>query len=491
MRTVRAPGGAVQIGRWLRAAGRWWQATRPVDPELASGLSRRWRELPEHVKTSAQLLGRRTAGCEATHGVFPRCNLACTPCYHGREANRVPVDGSHTVAEVSRQMTHLRKVRGPGQHAQLIGGEVTLLDPDDHAAALAAMALHARKPISMTHGDFDYEYLERLALDADGRRRFDLLRFAGHFDSLMLGRRGRSRPVTEAELHGDRRAFVQRFERLEAEHGVRHDLAHNMTVTPRNLAEVADVTRACMTMGYGMLSFQPAAHVGNPSRWRESYEAVTIDAVWQEIERGVGQRLPWRHLQMGDERCNRAAYGLMVGRRWVPLLDDRDPRDLAVRDVFLDRFGGMDFDRPSAQIVIACVRVAARHPAVVPAAVRWGWRLAHRVGAGGLRTGRPRAMTFVVHAFMDASIVQAAWRGMEDGVSCDDPAVAAAQERLRACSYGMAHPDDGRIVPACVQHSVLDQAENRRLAHRLALHPAAGSGAGSDPPPVPGHRQRG
>lgn len=485
MKTARARGGADLIGRCLRAARRWWQATRPVDPELSSALSRRWRELPDHVKTSAQLLGRRTAGCEGTHGVFPRCNLACTPCYHGREANRVRVDGPHTVAEVDRQMTHLRKVRGPGQHAQLIGGEVTLLDPDDHAAALATMARHARKPMSMTHGDFDYEYLERLAIGSDGRRRFDLLRFAGHFDSLMLGRRGRPRPVTEAELHADRREFVQRFERLEAEHGVHHDLAHNMTVTPRNLAQVAEVTRACLTMGYGMLSFQPAAHVGNPRRWRESYEAVTIDAVWREIERGVGRRLPWRHLQMGDERCNRAAYGLMFGRRWIPLLDDRDPRDLAVRDVFLDRFGGMDFDRPLAQSVTACVRVAARHPAVVPPAVRWAWRLARRIGAGGVRSGRPRAMTFVVHAFMDASIVQAAWRGMEDGVSSDDPAVGAAQERLRACSYGMAHPEDGRIVPACVQHSVLDPQENRRLAHRLPLAPAARAGAGSDPPPVP------
>ncbi len=331
------------------------------------------------------------------------------------------------------------------------------------------MARHARKPMSMTHGDFDYEYLERLAIGSDGRRRFDLLRFAGHFDSLMLGRRGRPRPVTEAELHADRREFVQRFERLEAEHRVHHDLAHNMTVTPANLAQVADVTRACLTMGYGMLSFQPAAHVGNPSRWRESYEAVTIDAVWREIERGVGRRLPWRHLQMGDERCNRAAHGLMVGSRWTPLLDDRDPRDLAVRDLFLDGFGGMDFDRPLAHSAVACVRVAARHPPVVPAAVRWAWRLARRVGAGGVRWGRPRAMTFVVHAFMDASVVQAAWRGMQDGVSSDDPAVVAAQERLRACSYGMAHPEDGRIVPACVQHSVLDQQENRWLAQRLPV----------------------
>ncbi|HEY3190248.1 MAG TPA: hypothetical protein VGJ70_22350 [Solirubrobacteraceae bacterium] len=128
------------IAKRVRAVER---ATRPVDGETAAALARRWAELPADVRTPAQLLGRRTAGCEGTHGVFPRCNLACTLCYHAREANRVRTDGAHTVAEVDRQIHYLRAVRGNGQHAQLIGGEVSLLDPDDHAAALEAMRRHA------------------------------------------------------------------------------------------------------------------------------------------------------------------------------------------------------------------------------------------------------------------------------------------------------------------------------------------------------------
>lgn len=59
-------------------------------------------------------------------------------------------DGRHTLEQVDRQMGYLRSVRGTGQHAQLIGGEVTLLNPDEHAAALAAMEAHGRKPMSMT-----------------------------------------------------------------------------------------------------------------------------------------------------------------------------------------------------------------------------------------------------------------------------------------------------------------------------------------------------
>jgi hypothetical protein len=52
-------------------------------------------------------------------------------------------------------MELLRHRRGPRAHAQLIGGEVSLLPPDDHAAALLIMREHGREPMSMSHGDFD------------------------------------------------------------------------------------------------------------------------------------------------------------------------------------------------------------------------------------------------------------------------------------------------------------------------------------------------
>jgi hypothetical protein len=56
--------------------------------------------------------------------------------------------------------------------------------------------------------------------------------------------------------------------------------------------------------------------------------------------------------------------------------------------------------------------------------------------------------------------------------------VRATQERLGACVYAMAHPEQGRTVPACVQHSVLDPGENRELRRLLPLvevrQPAAG-----------------
>jgi MoaA/NifB/PqqE/SkfB family radical SAM enzyme len=408
------------------------------------------------------MLGRRTAGCEGTHGVFPRCNLACTPCYHSRDANRVRVDGDHTAEQVDRQMAYLRAVRGPGQNAQLIGGEVTLLDPEDHARALLAMERHGRKPMSMTHGDFDYDHLARLA-EAGGFRH---LSFAGHFDSMMFGRRGIKRVRHESELHPYRQRFVAMFERLEREHGVTSYLAHNMTVTPRNLDQVAGVIRDCRDMGFRMFSFQPAAFVGNTSRWKDDYRAFGSDEVWRQIELGAGGRLHYDALHIGDVRCNRTAYGGYAGDRYVPLLDEDDPRDAAWLDAFLRAFGGMDFVAPPAVLAARLARGFAREPHALPLLAGWAARFAAR----GWRPGF-RAVTFVMHAFMDARDVRPAWEALERGEMSDDPRIRETQERLQACSYAMAHPDEDRLVPACAQHSVLDPLENVALQELLPLAP--------------------
>jgi hypothetical protein len=455
------------LGR-LRA---WELATRPVHPETRAALARRWAELPESARTDAQALGRNAVGCEGTHGVFPRCNLACTPCYHSRDANQVAVDGRHTVAQVRAQMALLRRERGPRAHAQLIGGEVSLLPPDDHAEALRIMREHGREPMSMSHADFDYSYLQALALDRDGRRRFRRLSFAGHFDMLMFGRRGIPRPPDEASLNPYRQRFCAMFARLRREHGVRSFLAHNMTVTPANVDQIAGVIRECHAYGFGMFSFQPAAFVGDPRRWHDDYRSLTADAVWAEIERGAGTRLPYRVLQVGDERCNRSAYGFYVGEDWFPLLDDEDPADLDARDVYFWYLAGVTFtDRSVPLLAAKLTRAALAHPQLVPVLGRWTWRKARQVGAPRLlRHPRIRLVAFTMHSFMDAADVAPAWALMQGGETSDDPRLRATQERLRACFYTMAHPETGQLVPACVQHAVLDPAENRALRRVLPL----------------------
>ncbi len=395
------------------------------------------------------------------------------------------MDGAHTLVEVDRQMAHLRARRGPRAFAQLIGGEVSLLSAEDHAAALGVMRAHGREPMSMSHGDFDWDYLRRLALGPDGRPRFGRLSFAGHFDSLMLGRRGLPRPRSERELNPYRRRFCELFQRLERDYGVRHYLAHTMTVTPRNLGQVAQVIGDCRRMGFRMFAFQPAAFVGDERRWREDYRTLTADLVWAEIERGAGARLPWQAIQMGDARCNRTAWGLQVGERWVPVLDDQVPADLAARDAFFAHFAGVDFGASRPLLAARLVRLAASHPHLVPLAVRWAARLVRRAGIWRLLRHGARPLTFVMHSFIDAADVRPAWELLQRGQTSDDPRIRATQERLAACSYVMAHPETGELVPACAQHAVLDPAENSALRRLLPLRPTGEpgpAGSGHRPP---------
>jgi hypothetical protein len=74
-----------------------------------------------------------------------------------------------------------------------------------------------------------------------------------------------------------------------------------------------------------------------------------------------------------------------------------------------------------------------------------------------------------MHNFMDAELVRPAWELLKRGEMSGDPEVRAAQERLQACSYAMAHPESDMLVPACAQHGVLDPDENRELALLLPM----------------------
>ncbi len=456
-----------RVPRWLR---RLEELTRPVDTQSAAALRTRWLELPERVRTPGQVLGRFGVGCEGTHGVFPKCDFACTPCYHSADANRARVDGEHTLRAIDEQLTYLNRTRASHAHAQLIGGEVTLLDPVDHAAALAIMRRHGREPMSFSHGDFEYEYLERVAVDANGRRRFKRLSFAVHIDSTMKGRTGMRRATDEASLDPARARVVAMFRRLRREHGVRYFLAHNVTVTPGNVDQIPGIIERTHALGYGMFSFQPAAYVGDARRWREDYASLEPDQVWARIEQGAGSRLPYEVLQVGDTRCNRTAWGFYVGDSWISFFDDEDPRDLVARDALLEYLGGVHFNAPGYLLALRLSRVAVAHPRLVPIGVGWLARTVRR--AGGLARvlrERPRPVTFVMHRFMHAADVAPAWELLERAEMSEDPAVLEVQERLLACSYAMAHPETGRLVPACVQHGVLDPDENAALAALLPI----------------------
>jgi hypothetical protein len=245
-------------------------------------------------------------------------------------------------------------------------------------------------------------------------------------------------------------------------------------------------------MGYGMFSFQPAAFVGDDRRWHEPYRDVTGDQVWAEIERGVGTRLDYHVFEHGDVRCNRTAYGFWCGDRWYPFLDGSDRRDLAVREAFFRYFGPVSFTgTPAALLAVRLALVVAAHPRIIALAAGWAARAARRVGPRRLLRCRIRLVSYVMHQFMDATDVTRAWELMQRGETSGEPQIHATQERLAAGHYAMAHPETGTLVPACVQHGVLDPAENARLRALLPIPavPARGPGCrdrtagGTDPGP--------
>jgi len=113
--------------------------------------------------------------------------------------------------------------------------------------------------------------------------------------------------------------------------------------------------------------------------------------------------------------------------------------------------------------------ITARHPRIIPLAAGWAARTIGRAGLRRLLAHRVRLVSYVMHQFMDAADVAPAWDLMKCGETSDDPRIRAAQERLAACHYAMAHPENGTLVPACVQHSVLDPGENRALRALLPV----------------------
>lgn len=196
--------------------------------------------------------------------------------------------------------------------------------------------------------------------------------------------------------------------------------------------------------------------------------------------------------------CAATAPATVLGRPpWHPLADGDDPRDLAARDAFFRYFGQVNFTGSPVPVLVAkLVRVAARHPRVVPIAVAWASRAVRR--AGGLRAvarHRIRPMTFVMHSFMDAADVTPAWELTQRGRTSDDPRIRATQDRLAACHYAMAHPETGTLVPACVQHSTQCSTPRKTSSYAACClspppeRPVMRAPA-PDPPPHPGSGER-
>ena len=309
----------------------------------------------------------------------------------------------------------------------------------------------------MTHGQTlieHPEFLEELMV-AGGLRQV-----AVHIDMTQAGRRNfpMQRVRSEADLHPVRESFTQLALDLRARTGLPLELAHNCTVTERNIEFVPETVRWFLadprrTRIWRILSFQPEADTG---RTIFSKHPATPAMVWQAICQGIGLALDGSAFIGGHPDCNQGVSLLISGRsgRLLPLLAP----DAATRHLFaevLEKMGALstmttDGDvRAGSLLPFRVAGAFARHPRL---ALRIAGRLISLIASGNIpfefvraiALGRAHTVNIGTHNFMDAERVANA---------ANDP---VTKERLDACVFKGAVKNratgDWEAVPMCAMN---------------------------------------
>lgn len=466
------------------AIARWrarWNAFRcPINPEKQALLRARWRSLPNELRTPNQLAGRHLTHCGFTTGAS-YCSFRCTHCYLPANANEVPIP---SLAQMKEQIDANRRFQGPGGGLQITGGDVAdaywragrqseLIEITRYAVASGLV------PMLMTHGQTllqHPEFLDRLVIDGGLRQ------VAVHIDLTQAGRHGFpiNRLTSETDLHPVRDAFTQLALNLRQRSRLPLELAHNCTVTERNIDSIAEVVRwfladSARSRIWRILSFQPEANTG---RTIFSAHPVTPAIVWEKLCQGIGQQLDGSAFIGGHPDCGQGLSLLVEerGGRYLPLL----PNDKKTKRLFSDILAAVgaistmttDSDAGASLLPYRAVGAFLRHPKLAGRAVKRGLALV-ATGEIPLRfalailTGRAHTINIGTHNFMDASQVANA---------PNDP---VTRSRLEACVFKGAVRNrangEWETVPMCaMNHTRWSELYAERLGvtppSRLSRH---------------------
>ncbi len=278
-------------------------AYRPPHDELkrscervSQGLPRAVRELPH------QWLGKRNAGCGATHGVLEACDFSCTACYLAPTAQKTP---PLTFEQVATQLDALRAHLGPGGNAQITAGEVTLMP----AHELARIVRYAREigldPMLMTNGQTlarDPSYLDTLC-------EAGLQKISIHVDSTQRGRDGFERGASETELMVVRERFAGLIRDARRRSKGPLHAAHTVTVTPENVDDIPALVRFTLENAdaFRLIGLMPTAGVG-----RTRVDSMRGASLWRRVEQGAGRKLNPHTFHFGHRACNRVSLFFVV-----------------------------------------------------------------------------------------------------------------------------------------------------------------------------------
>lgn len=422
---------------------RVWSLFRdPVTAEKRRLLAERWATLDPAVKLPGQGLGLKATGCGATIGIQPKCDFACTGCYLGSEANRIP---PLPLSAVLAQLDTLRRHLGPKSNVQITDGEVTLRPVEELVEVLRYARSIGIVPMVMTHGDNlrrQPGLLERLMTEGH------LTEISIHIDITQRGRDGYRAPASELELMPLRDEFAEMIRTARRRTGLRLRAATTLTVTADNLPQVADVVGWLIANrdAFSLISFQPMAHVG---RTCKHLEGVTPAALWREIARATRPHgadfSDAEPMHFGHPDCTRFVPLMALQRggttRLVQLIRD-DSDDVAVMQEFLSGDGGAAFrdDRP--------LELLARGAGMIVRRPRWWLGRVRRWLDGRLRADAATSLAALTRDLLLRRV-------RLDGVTLTshhfmDPAELATgigQARLAACVFRL--PVHGEMVPMC------------------------------------------
>lgn len=426
----------------------WSTITSPADRKTRQQLQEKWNELPPDLRHPSQMYGRHQRGCGATIGMMPRCDFGCTGCYLGREANSRP---AVPISEIKRQILVLKPYLGRSGNLQLTDGEVSLRDPEEVIEIIRFARSHQLAPMLMTHGETfrsDPSLLPRFM------REGGLEEICIHIDTTQVGRKEKTRPRYERELHPLREEFADLIREARRETGLPLRAASTITVTPETLPEVGDVAACYLRLSdaFRMVSFQPMADVGRTRAGAAG--PISTDRLWQTVSDGlaevgftadgpIGDHL-WNY---GDSDCNQFMMGVAARSRdgsqtRLALVSNRDKRDHKFLEGFYDRFPGLSL-RLSGPISagVRLIGLLAQAPLFwAGRGLGFGWRALGRLSNGHpvhaaaqLLTGKQRVHSFMVvaHHFMDSR----------------ELTTQRGQERLESCVFRVAIGED--LVPMC------------------------------------------
>jgi molybdenum cofactor biosynthesis enzyme MoaA len=426
-----------------RSLSRAWALFRdPVTAEKRQLLARRWSSLDPAMRMPGQGLGRKATGCGATIGIQPRCDFACTGCYLGSEANRIP---ALPVAAILAQLDALRRHLGPKSNVQITDGEVTLRPIEELIEILRYARSIGVVPMLMTHGDnFRRQsgLLERLMTEGH------LTEVSIHVDITQRGRDGYKSPQSELELMPLRDEFASMIRDARRQTGLRLRAATTLTVTADNLPHVCDVVRWLIANrdAFSLISFQPMAHVG---RTRKSLEGVTPAQLWTEIAKATrAHGVDFRDaepMHFGHPDCTRFIPLMALERdgatRLVQLIRN-DPADVAVMQEFFDGDGGAAFrDDGPLELLARGAGMLVRRP-------RWWFGRVRRWLDERLRA---HANTSLLQLARDLVLRRVRLDGLtltsHHFMSSAELATETGKARLDACVFRL--PVNGEMVPMC------------------------------------------